>query len=62
MLVGSARLILFELTPDVGEGEQVSVDHEFKVPGIFRNADDRINSMALTPKLLDEQVYVEHGQ
>ena len=58
--MGSARLILFKFSADVGKGEKSAVNEEFKVASIFRNADDRVNLMALTPKLLDEQVYVEH--
>ena len=55
-----AVLVLFEGAADVGEGEELAVDDELEVAGVFRDGDDGVDLVAAKTQLLNEQIDIEH--
>jgi hypothetical protein len=53
-------LHLIRLAVDVGQREQMSIDHEFEVAVVFRDSANGIDFVAADAELLNEQFYVEH--
>jgi hypothetical protein len=55
------RFVLFEELPGFFEVESVAVDEELVFAGVFRDGDDAVDTMAVLPEGLDDEIGVYHG-
>jgi hypothetical protein len=53
--------IVFEKPSRFYEGESVSVDDQLVFPGVFRDGDDAIDTMAVLPEGLNDEIDVYHA-
>jgi hypothetical protein len=53
--------VLFEELPGFFEGECVSVDDQLVYAGVFRDGDDAVDTMAVLPEGLDDEIDVYHA-
>ena len=52
---------MFEKSSRFYKGESVSVDDQLVVPGVVRDGDDAIDTMAVLPEGLDDEIDVYHA-
>ena len=55
------RFVLFEELPRFFEGERVSVDDQLVFARVFRDGDDGVDTMAMLPEGLNDEIDVYHG-
>jgi hypothetical protein len=55
------RLVVFEKLSRFFEVEGVSVDDQLVFAGVFRDGNDAVDTMAVLPESLDDEIDVYHG-
>jgi hypothetical protein len=58
---GLLRFVLFEELPRFFKGERVSVDDQLVFARVFRDGDDGVNTMAMLPEGLNDEIDVYHA-